>query len=311
MTCKQSLRLVTVVAALSAVVIAEALAGMATPSSIMVMPARRRLVDLASQIVRIKDVGLVAYDNRPDLAEPVLHIWNGSEWLQIAMDDYVAGNFMSGEPRNLILLGDGNTLPARMATAPAWCRNVHRVTTLDTATLLNELNKALKFSSTEWRWLADQNGLQLIDHNAERRRYGRWGASGAGVVPPRNNSEKLEMPPSAPMGLRENAAVTNAAVPAREDVKVDIPAVEPPIKDTEAVPAAPEARTDAKAEPPAAQEKPDALAVDGKADAAPAVAEQAAPIETDKTEPAKEGETAPPPAPAVAAPQPVAEPAEK
>jgi hypothetical protein len=328
MTRKHSLCHVAVVAALSAAVVAEALAGTATPSTILVMPARRRLVELASQIIRIKDVGLVAYDNRADLAEPLLHIWNGSEWLQISVDDYVAGNFMSGEPQRLIVLGDQNTLPSRMAADPAWCRDVRRISTLDTAPLLNELDKTLKFSGPQWRWLADQNGLELVDHNAERRRYGRWGASGKEAVPPPSKPSKLELPPSPPTALRSTVepATTPAAAPVKEEPQAAVPATEPAIKDVEAAPVAapetpevkpeakveaveaPEAKPEDKPEAPPAEDAP-AVKPEAKAEpAAPEAAgqakkpEDAKPAEANTAED-KPGVAAPPPAPVVEAPK--------
>ena len=88
-----------------------AFAGSATPESILVMPARKRVVHLAFQLARCKDIGLVTYYTGPSVTTPLLHAWNGQEWVQITMDDFVQGSFMSGEPRHLFILGDAATLP--------------------------------------------------------------------------------------------------------------------------------------------------------------------------------------------------------
>ena len=255
MTRKRMICLASVVLALSAVVVADAWAGMATPTTILVTPARRRLIELASQLSRIKDIGLVAYDNGSTLPEPVLHIWNGTEWIRIEMDDFVSGNFMSGEPKHLILLGDSTTLPARMAADPTWCSDVHRIATLDTANLLNELHKTLKFSSTQWKWLAEENGLSLIDHNSERRRYGRWGAPSKEAVTP-SATEPMSMPPAEvppetknavkPAATEEPATMTPIeAKPAKEQApaaaeKPAVPVVTPPPAPVVQPPASPD-----------------------------------------------------------------------
>ena len=233
MTCKRFICLVSVVLAFSAVIAADARAGMATPDTILVTPTRRRLIELASQLTRIKDIGLVAYDTSVAQSEPVLHIWTGAEWIRIGMDDFVAGNFMSGEPKHLILLGDSSMLPSRMAADPAWCHDVRRIATLNMADLLNELHKTLKFSAGQWEWLAEANGLTLLDHNAERRRYGRWGAPGKETMPVPSVSEPMSMP-----STEEPAVMTPIeAKPAKEQTPVaeksvapaaEKPAVKPP-----------------------------------------------------------------------------------
>jgi hypothetical protein len=178
MSFKKEFCLMICVAGLTAVLGMDVLAGVATPSTIIVLPARRRIVELVSQVARVKDVGLVSYNAAPTLGAPLIHIWNGSEWIQISMDDYISGSFMSGDPKHLIVLGDSATVPERMAVDPTWCHDVQRIPSLATATLLNEMNKTLKFSSRQWKWLAAENGLALTDQNAERRRYGRWGPPG-------------------------------------------------------------------------------------------------------------------------------------
>lgn len=175
----------------------ELIAGAATPSTILVLPARRRMVELANQVARIKDVGLVAYNNNPASTEPLIHVWNGSEWLAISAADYATGNFMSGEPRHLILLGDSATLPEVLSANPTWCADVRRITFLDTSALLNELNKTLKFTPRQWKWLARLNGLILTDKNVERRRYGRWGNPGNEKVSAKPTSlDDIVMPPA-------------------------------------------------------------------------------------------------------------------
>lgn len=205
-----------------------ATAGSATPESIIVMPARVRVVQLAFQISRCKEVGLVTYNNNPSLREPLIHVWNGQEWIQISMQDYVQGSFMSGDPKHVFLLGDSTTLPLRMMDDVSWYKNLHRLTTLDITTLINEFGTALKFSSRQWKWLAEQNGLKIQDQNAERRRYGRWGAPGREKDLDPNKLEATKLPPAAiivdpPPAKVTPPAVVEKPVPVVEEKKPEVP----------------------------------------------------------------------------------------
>jgi hypothetical protein len=258
----------------------ESLAGEATPSTIIVMPARRRMVELANQIARIKDVGLVAYNSSPTSTEPLIHIWNGTEWLPISTTEYAAGAFMSGEPKHLLLLGDNNTLPAALSANPTWCADVHRISSLEIAPLLNEMDKTLKFSARQWKWLAKLNGLVLTDQNVDRRRYGRWGAPGTEAASEEpKNSDEIVMPPAPiqpeiPTPVKPQAKTEPPVV---EPLKVMPPAVEP-------APAQPVKMEPAKVEPVKEESKalPPPVAVVEKPVAPPVAPPAATPSPVDK-----------------------------
>jgi hypothetical protein len=184
---------VTLVAASDYVV-----AGTATPDSILVMPARKRVVQLAFQMARCQNIGLVTYNTSPTLGEPLIHIWNGQskEWIQITLQDYIQGSFMSGDPKHVFLLGDSTTIPLRMMDEVSWYKDLHRLTTLDTTALINTIGQALNFSPRQWKFLANENGLKIEDQNAERRRFGRWGSPGKEVDLKPVKIESIEMPPA-------------------------------------------------------------------------------------------------------------------
>jgi len=189
-------------ALLSGFVVTSALDAVASsrPSAVLVIPARQRIVKLAFEIARLKDVCLVSYSSSLTQQSTLIHVWNGEKWEPIDTDAYAAGSFMSGEPKTLIVIGDSTTLPAQLAGEPSWCRNVHKTAKLDTASLVNELGGILKFESGDWEWIAAREGLKLTDRNEERRRYGRWGAPGkeqeSRMLP---SEEGAVMPPAAPI----------------------------------------------------------------------------------------------------------------
>lgn len=260
-------------------------AGTATPDSIIVMPARKRVVQLAFQMASCKDIGLVTYNTNPMLREPLIHIWNGQEWIQITMQDFVQGSFMSGDPKHVFLLGDSNITPLKMLDDVSWYKDLHRLTTLDTTTLINEIGKVLKFSSRQWKWLAEENGLKIQDQNAERRRYGRWGAPGKEKDLKPNSLESIELPPSSiitepktekiELPQAKPAAPEKAAAVQKKPVEVKFSVEEKPVIEAPkpVAPATPE-------KPVAAPEKP---ACDVVAPGMPVTQD----VESDKTEPAE------------------------
>jgi len=207
-------------------------AGTATPETILVIPARQRMVKLAFDISRCKEVGLVTYNNSPTLSTPLIHAWNGQEWIQISMDDYVEGRFMSGDPKHVFLFGDGSTLPLKMMDGPTWYKDLNRITTLDLATIINQVGNVLHFSSRQWKWMAETYGLKIEDTSTERRRYGRWGAPGKEKDLEPNTLETTILPP-APMVADPIVKKTDPVLPVLvekpsvtiEPVKAEVPVI--------------------------------------------------------------------------------------
>ena len=228
-------------------------AATATPETIIVMPARKRVVHLAFQIARCKDVGLVTYNNSPTLSSPLIHVWNGQEWVQITSEDYQQGAFMSGEPRHVFILGDNNTLPSQMAVTPAWAQNAEKITSLETANLVNQFGKSLNFSSRQWKWIAEVNGLSITDQNADRRRYGRWGAPGKEVDLSPAKLDSVELPPGPIMTMEPKAIDVKpeikpeAKAEATPEVNVETKVEAKPVVKPEAKP---EVKVEAKVEAP-------------------------------------------------------------
>ena len=230
--------------ALAVTVTSDVVAGMATPGSIIVMPARKRVVQLAFQVACCKDVGLVTYNTATGTEAPLIHVWNGSEWVQITLEDYVQGSFMSGEPKRVFLLSDSSSsLPLRMADEVAWYKNLERVNTLDITTLINTFGKSLKFSSRQWKWLAEENGMKIQDKSTERRRYGRWGAPGKEHDLKPTKLENIELPPS-PL-ITDPIVEPKKELPAVKVEKVEAKVATPKVE----LPAEP-VKVDAKVEAP-------------------------------------------------------------
>jgi hypothetical protein len=164
-------------------------------STLLVIPARKRVVELAFSVAQTESVGLVAYSTSGPGPEPFLNVWNGREWVAVSVDDYLGGTFLGAPARNVILVGGPSILPAQLAGDPVWASKVHRVPSLETAELVNQLGTILKFTPIQWERVAAANGLKLTDSNAERRRYGKYGPPG---TPPKKSgaSQGVALPPT-------------------------------------------------------------------------------------------------------------------
>lgn len=290
MTLRKLFGLAATVFACGMMLASEAGAYMAGPSTVMVIPARQRLVKLGFELVQIKDICLVSYSIPPGSTTPLVHVWDGRQWTPIDVDSYVSGAFLSSEVKTLVVVGDSATVPASLAVEPSWAGKVHKTASMDVATLVNELGKLLRFSSREWERIAALENLTLKDNNAERRRYGRWGAPG--------KEKETEMPPPAispemPPTLPSKAPVVELKAPPAEveSLKVESKTEEKPVPPAPPIVAPPA--------PPAPPVAPPAPKVEAKAEekpAAPAVAPAAPKVEAKAEEK--------PAAPAAAAPDP-------
>jgi len=236
--------------------------------TILVLPARQRLVQLAFQIARWRSAGPVACQDNVKTGGTLLHVWNGREWVPIAAADYASGAFLAGAPDETILVGPEDVLPPELAAEPAWSRRVRRIPSLEIADILNALDARFRFTPAEWRTLARRFDLKLQDENAERRRFGRYGR------------RPLPAPTEPP------AVEPEPAVPELPAVEAEADQLPPPVPVEPATPPP-------KAVEPAAPANVPAPAVQ----AAPAVEPKAEPPAEAATEPV-EAPPLPPPSPA-------------
>lgn len=189
------------------------------PSTLLVIPARYRIVQLAFDLVSIRPISLVSYQTAPDSDKAVLHTWApvAGAWNSTDLAQLASGEVLVGRPARAILIGEA---PAQVASAFAWCDQVQPISTLDMKEVVNDLNETLDFSPREWRWLAARHGLVLKDLNAERRRYGRYGPPGSKQERPAAESDAGE-PMASPVVLEPEVPMDAAPVE---------PTVEHPVK---------------------------------------------------------------------------------
>ena len=170
-------------------------------ASVLVIPSRYTIVQFAFDMTRLRPVTLVAYDNAGDSL--LLHVWNPSlqEWVRIDMDEYASGNITSPVAARVHLLGSNQDLPSGMVAASQWASVVEQIDTLNIATIVNTLDKHMRFSNSEWKGLAKRHNLTIEDANRDRRKYGKYGKPGEKPSVPMPAEEITEEIISEPMPM--------------------------------------------------------------------------------------------------------------
>lgn len=138
--------------------------------TMLVVPARYSAIQLGMDLVARYPAVLVSYQGDAASQQPILHAWNGEEWVKVPMEDYASAAFLQTVPARAILVGDEKLLPEVLSSSVAsWCGDVTVLRSLDTASLVNELSRLFNFKSGEWRWFARRYNLTLEDGNAAAR----------------------------------------------------------------------------------------------------------------------------------------------
>ena len=154
--------------------------------TLLVVPARSAVIQLAFGVAGMRPVYLVAYDTRMAASGYVLHSWDETkqDWERTSLEAFRSGSLFAEAPARVVLVGSDRDIPAEVAAAAAAIGNVQRVPSLLIKDMVNALNGSLNFTVAEWKWLAKEYGLQLRDLNEGRRRTGRYGSQAAGRQPP-------------------------------------------------------------------------------------------------------------------------------
>ena len=224
MTMKRHLQALTLALSLAAAGGAFA----APESTLLVVPARWRVINLAFEMVSLRQCSLVSYQTAEGKTEPSLHMWAGDQWVGVTSEQYARELFSGRHLRHVVVVGQKGEVPPSLVADASWCPDVRVVESLDVGTLVTELDKVLKFTASEWTWVANREGLKIEDENTALRRYGRYGKPGQPPPPkpPRHAAKSpvsavpVVMPPAeGPRKAPEAAPVTKPAEP--------VPAVAP------------------------------------------------------------------------------------
>lgn len=142
---------------------------------LLVVPSRYSVMQVAFDVARRYPTVLVSYQGT--IAEPVLHVWNGYEWMPLSLTDYQSGAFLQSYPGRTAFLGDDALLPASLRSISAWCNQVIQLPNLETHELVNGIGRYLPFTPADWRWFAGRYNLTLTNlkaEEAEAARHESW-----------------------------------------------------------------------------------------------------------------------------------------
>ncbi len=143
----------------------------ATDWTLLIVPVRYSVLQVAFDVIQKRPVVLVSYQGDASESQPALHVWNGEEWRPISQRDLAEVRFLQVIPQRVIAVGDASTLPPSILQATNWCPQVVGVEEMDTPELINAFGKSFRFTRDEWAWFAARYGLQIEDQNAARRSF--------------------------------------------------------------------------------------------------------------------------------------------
>ena len=190
---------------------------------LLVTPSRYSVMQVAFDVARRYPTVLVSYQGSDK--EPVLHVWNGYEWMPLSLADYQSGAFLQSYPARAVFLGDDALLPASLRSISAWCDKSTQVPDLGTHELVNGIGRYLPFTPADWRWFAGRYNLTLTNLKAEEAEAAKresWYDGQAPVKDPapgffkyftrsRRASEKAAAAPMEPVEVFEGDVVETPA----------------------------------------------------------------------------------------------------
>lgn len=205
-----------------------------TPTTVIVTPSRIRVVQLVQDMFRTRPVLVVSYQGSSATADPALHKWDGRAWSRITIED-----FQATLPERIVMIGDQKALPVVLVEVASRSEDSRTIPTFDVASILGEFQKLFDLSPSEMSRLAQNNGVQIVDRNADLRRYGRYypgpgfdklqekpaiEGSEKSVIPPEPELPPVKIEPPSQERVEPAPAVKSPAVKApapAEKIKVD------------------------------------------------------------------------------------------
>lgn len=192
---------------------------------LLVAPRQHPVMQVAFDVARRYPTVLVSYQ-AVDGQEPLLHVWNGFEWMSLALADYQSGAFLQSYPARAIFLGDDALLPATLRSINAWCPQSTQIPTLETPALVNAIGSYLPFTPDDWRWFAGRYNLTLTNLKAEEAEAAKsesWYNEKAPVKDPAPGFFKYFTRSRRNRAPEAQAPVQPVEVPAGETVETPAP----------------------------------------------------------------------------------------
>lgn len=188
--------------------------------TLLVVPARLPLVQLAFDLLELRPVVVLSYRGDSRAAEPLLFVWTSGAWQYVSPDDFRERSFVAAWPRRVVMIGDDQTLPKLLVDEAGWGAEVTRLKSLQSAELINGLDPLFHFSAREWKWLARRYDLTIRDVNVPRRKANPYDIPRS-KLPLASTTFKQEEGDTPPAVLVEEPAEDSALPAKAETVKPD------------------------------------------------------------------------------------------
>jgi len=192
---------------------APVMAGHAQETTLVIVPARPRMVQLAMDMADLRPVVVLSFRGNAHAADPLMFVWTHGAWQYVSPDDFRARRFIAEWPRQVVMIGDDQAIPALLEHETAWGADVTRLKTLLVSNLINGMDPVFHFTDREWKWLAQRYGLNLTDINAPRREFNPYDIPRS-KLPLETKDFKQKKDDAPPAMLIEPAAEVGAVQPA-------------------------------------------------------------------------------------------------
>ncbi len=91
-----------------------------------------------------------------------LHGWTGTQWVNVTVADFQAGNFFRTGPDSALLVEkDGVSIPESILPPEEWAPFVYKVTTSKVRPLLHLAGRYFDFKYKDWQWFSKRYNLPL------------------------------------------------------------------------------------------------------------------------------------------------------
>lgn len=135
--------------------------------TLMVVPREEGMVQVGMDIANRYPSLLVSYQLAANGAVS-LHGWTGTQWVNVTLDDFAAGNFFKNGPDSALIIEKENIpVPDRLIPSADWCMNVSKITTTQTRPVLHLVGQYYDFNFKDWQWFATRYTMNMDAINPE------------------------------------------------------------------------------------------------------------------------------------------------
>lgn len=135
--------------------------------TLVLVPREDASQQLGLDLANRYSILLVTYKVAPN-GVVSLHGWTGSQWVNITLADYQAGNFFKKNPGSaLIVEKEGETVPQKIVPPKTWCTDVSKITTTRVRPLIHLTGQYFDFNHRDWAWFANRYNQKIEAINPE------------------------------------------------------------------------------------------------------------------------------------------------